>query len=94
MSEPRLAREQFQIAISLGVASEFEAHARYRISLNYFRAGAFAQAKYNLEKIIQSDHADTLGLPRRSVYEQLYRTCMELGDAESSEKYHRLSTSA
>src|SRR5262249_48725035 len=50
--ETDLAKHEYLRAIELGLESDFEGKARYRLSMLYFANAAFAQAKLHLENAL------------------------------------------
>jgi tetratricopeptide (TPR) repeat protein len=86
-----LAEAQYRAAIDLGLKNEFEAHAHYKIAINYFKAGAFAQTKQHLEIIVENGPSDIPNLPMRYVYEQLSRACHYLGERDNADRYMKMA---
>ena len=92
-SDPNLAKESFLHAIRLGLDSQFEASARYRLARLYFNSGAFAQAKFHLESaLLVSEGVADLEL-KRDIYRSLSRTCHFLGEEHEERKYTKLGQS-
>jgi pentatricopeptide repeat protein len=88
------AKVEYLRAVDLLLKNDFEAHARYSVARLYFNERAFAQAKYQLEMILQLQQTEIPNLPKHYVFEQLSRACHYLGDEESAERYHRLGESS
>jgi tetratricopeptide (TPR) repeat protein len=85
-----LAKQELLRAIDCRLANDTEVHARYRLGLLYFADHAFAQAKHQLEAILEGHPGDILNLPRKYIYEQLSTTCHYLGDEELAKRYRQL----
>lgn len=87
------AKAEYLRAADLLLKNDFEAHARYNVAKLYFNERAFAQAKYQLEMILQTQQAEIPNLPKHYVFEQLSRVCHYLGDEENAERYLSLGES-
>jgi tetratricopeptide (TPR) repeat protein len=85
------AKEHYLQAIGVGLKSDLEAHAQYRVALIYFNTSAFAQAKHHLEAILQARDSDIPNLPKQYIYEQLSRTCHYLGEEQDAQRYASLA---
>jgi hypothetical protein len=68
--------------VGFGLKNEFEKRARYRLAIICFNARAFAQAKQQLEMILQNRLDSTSVVPLRYVDEQLAHTYRHLGDKQ------------
>jgi len=85
------AAEEYFRVIGFNLRSEFQEQARYHLARLLIRNRAFAQAKKQLELILE-EFADRAPVVERSfVYEQLSTVCRCLGDPANSERYKRLA---
>ena len=91
LHESDRAKKAYLLAIDCDVESTIRAEARYRVAILYFKEGAFAQAKRQLEMILANHNGDLPNLPQSYVYEQLARTCNYLGQARDAEKYMKMA---
>jgi hypothetical protein len=57
----------------------------------YFLTGGFAQAKHQLEFILQTYQDEVPNVPRKYVYQQLTRVCHYLGEKEDEKRYGKLA---
>jgi len=83
-----LAKEQFLKVIQLDQDNELQAEARYRLAAIYFREGALAQAKLQLEEVVSV--FGTRSEPKRhrkGIYELISKTCHHLGEEDSARTY-------
>lgn len=87
-----LGKQAFLRVIAFSLITESEVQARYRLAVEYFRDGAFAQAKHQLETLLSGYKAEFSSVPLRYVYEQLSRACHYLGEAENERQYAAMST--
>jgi len=87
------AGEYFHV-IGFNLRDAFEEQARYRLSALLLRTGAFAQARKQLEMILEEFADRAPFVPRSFVYEQLSIVCRSLCDEASSERYKRLAAMA
>lgn len=87
------AKVEYLKAVDFLLNNDFEAHARYSIAKLYFNERAFAQAKYQLEMILQTQQDDISNLPKHYIFEQISRVCHYLGEEENAEHYLRLGES-
>jgi len=92
-NEGPLAKEQFLRAIGFGMVNDFEVEARYRVAALYMADHGFAQAKYQLESIIQTCPQGLPHVPRRDVYEQLSQACRYLGEKDNAQRYKEIAES-
>lgn len=91
LGERRPAKEQFQRAIEYGFKNDSEAQARYNLGVIYFLDGGFAQAKYQLETVLQDNPQGMIpNVPRKDVYQQLSRVSHYRGDKENAKRYAKL----
>jgi tetratricopeptide (TPR) repeat protein len=88
------AKREYHRVVSLNFKSEHEERARYGLSRMYFMAGGFAQARKQLETILQESTGVSHPVPREHVYLQLSRTCRCLGDGANERRYADLARSA
>ncbi len=91
LHEERLAKEEFLRAIEFGLKNSVEAQARYNVGVVSFLDGGFAQAKHQLEWILQTYPGEIPNLSRKDVYQQLSRTYHYLGDRDNAERYKKLA---
>ena len=91
LHEDRLAKEAFLSAIEFDLKNKIEAEARYRVGVLYFLTGGFAQAKHQLEVILQTYRDEVPNVPRKYVYQQLSRACHYLGEKENEKRYAKLA---
>jgi tetratricopeptide (TPR) repeat protein len=95
LQEDRLAKEEFLRAIGSGLNNGVEARARYNLGVVSFREGGFAQAKHQLEWLLQNYPQEEIpNVPRKYVYLQLSRTYHYLGDKENAKRYKKLAESS
>jgi tetratricopeptide (TPR) repeat protein len=91
LHEEGRAKKEFLRVIALNVKNSVEAQAHYRVGILYFTEGAFAQAKQQLEMILQTYQGDIPNLPLKYVYEQLSRACHYLGEERNAKEYIKRS---
>jgi tetratricopeptide (TPR) repeat protein len=91
LREDRLAKEELLRALEFGLKNGFEAEARFRVAVLYFLDGGFAQAKYQLESILQVYPQEIPRVPRKFVYQQLSRVYHYLGEKENADRYKKLA---
>jgi tetratricopeptide (TPR) repeat protein len=77
------ARVEFLRVISFNLENEIEERSRYRLAVLCFKARAFAQARQQLEAILQNYPNESAVVPRKHVYEQLAHTYCYLGDKKT-----------
>jgi tetratricopeptide (TPR) repeat protein len=95
LHEDRLAKEEYLRAIEFGLNNSVEARARYCLAVVSFLEGGFAQAKYQLEWLLQAYPQEEIpNVPRKYVYQQLSRTYHYLGDKENAKRYKKLAESS
>jgi tetratricopeptide (TPR) repeat protein len=92
-SESSLAKEEFLLAIELGLDAHFEASARYRVAMVYFTNGALGQAKLHLECALAVPGGVADLELRTYIYQGLSRTCHYLGEFEEEQRYLKLAQS-
>ena len=85
------AKEAYFRFIGLNFQDDFEEQARYRLSGLLVRTGAFAQARKQLESILEEFAGRAPFVPRSYVYKQLSIVCSLLGDKVNCERYSRLA---
>jgi tetratricopeptide (TPR) repeat protein len=85
------AKQEFLRVINFNLKNDVEERARYRLALLCFNARAFAQAKQQLEMILQNHPNETAVVPRKHVYEQLAHTYRYLGDKTNAKAYMDLA---
>jgi tetratricopeptide (TPR) repeat protein len=85
------AKQEFLRVINFNLKNEIEERARYRLALLCFNARAFAQAKQQLEAILENHPDSTAVVPRKHVYEQLAHTYRYLGDETNARVYMDLA---
>lgn len=81
------AKKEFLAVIAFNIENDIEAQAHYRVGVLYFREGAFAQAKQQLERLLQTHQGEIPNLPVKYVYEQLSRACHYLGEERNAKEY-------
>jgi tetratricopeptide (TPR) repeat protein len=89
----RAVDEYFRV-IGFNLRNEFEEQARCRLATLLVGTRAFAQARKQLEFVLEefSDRAPVV--PRSFVYGQLSIVCRCLGDQANSERYRQLANTA
>jgi len=92
--EAESARLEFHRVIGFGFKNDLEEHARYRLSRLCFNARAFAQARKQLETILEDRPDGKFVVPIKEVYRGLSRSCHFLGDTESAKRYMELAEKA
>jgi tetratricopeptide (TPR) repeat protein len=90
--ETETAKRELNCVIGFGLRNDLEEHARYRLSRLCFMSGAYAQARQQLETILQDHPNGDFTVSRRYVYEALSRTYRQLGDIANAEHYKDLAT--
>lgn len=94
-NDPEAAKQQFTNVISYGLNNDIEERALYRLAILYFKAGALAQAKQQLETILSRESEDQApAVPRKQVYQGLARTYHSLGDSANANHYAELAKRA
>lgn len=84
------AAEYFH-TIGFNVRDSFEEQARYRLARLLMRTGAFAQARKQLELILEESAGRAPFVPRTYVYEHLSVVSRGLGDEASCTRYRQLA---
>ncbi len=92
-NDTEAAKQEFNRVVAFGLKNDLEEQARYRVALLYFKAHGFAQARLQLEMILQ-DYPEGGVVSRKYVYEQLAHTCRHLGDSENERLYMDLAKRA
>jgi tetratricopeptide (TPR) repeat protein len=87
------AKEEFFRIIAAGLKNEIEAHARYRLSVIYFTEGGFAQAREQLETLLQEFSTNDT-FKHKDVYRGLSQICERLGDSAAARHYADLERAA
>jgi tetratricopeptide (TPR) repeat protein len=85
------AKEEFLRVINFGLRNDLEERARYSLAIICFNAGAFAQAKQQLEMILQSHPDEPPAVSRKYVYEQLAHIYRHLGDKTNAKLWMDLA---
>jgi tetratricopeptide (TPR) repeat protein len=88
------AKREFLRVVAFNLKNDLEEQARYRLSRLYVRAHGFAQARKQLETIIQEFSAENNVVPRKYIYEQLSKVCACLGDKANETLYMALAKTA
>jgi hypothetical protein len=88
------AAEEYFRVIGFNLRNEFEEQARYYLARWLVRTGAFAQARKQLELILEEFSDQVPVVPRSHVYEQLSTVFCCLGDQVNAELYKRLAEMA
>jgi tetratricopeptide (TPR) repeat protein len=91
LQEDRLAKEEFLRTIDFALKNSVEAQARYNLGVVAFLDGAFAQARHQLESILETYPGEIPNVSRKDVYFQLSRTYHYLGDKENATHYKKLA---
>jgi len=87
------AKREYYRVIELNLKSEHEERARYALARIYCMGGGFAQARRQLETLLQDRPGPAYAVPREYVYVQLSMACHGLGDAEGERLYSDLAKS-
>src|SRR5262249_16298210 len=85
------AKEEFIRAVGFALKNDVEERALYRLAILHYKAGALAEAKHQLEIILQDFPNESRGVPRKQVYEGLSQTCRYLGDKANAKRYMDLA---
>jgi pentatricopeptide repeat protein len=93
-TETEAAKQEYFRAIGFGFKNDIEERALYRLAVLYFKAGALAQAKQQLETILRDFPGQSSAVPRKYVYEQLSHTFRHLGDKANEKVYTELARRA
>jgi tetratricopeptide (TPR) repeat protein len=91
LDEDKPAKDEFLRAIQFGLKNDGEAQARYSLGVVSFRDGGFAQAKHQLEFLLQNYPQEIPNVSRKDVYQQLSRVYHYLGDKEKAERLKKLA---
>lgn len=84
-NDTTLAIQAFLHVLGLRLGNDVEEKARYRLARRLSEAGAYAQARKQLELIVEGYSDRNSAVPRKYVYTQLAHVCGRLGDVEGSE---------
>ena len=84
------AKEAYLCAIAIDHKTRSDTQARYNLARLYAIDGAWAQAKMQLETILNDCIPDSTAMTLASIYERLSITCRQLGDQEKANYYARL----
>ena len=82
-----LAKEAFSRAIGHELRNDIEAQSRYRLALLNVNEGAYAQAKYQLEALLQMPESNVVSVSQKFIYEQLSIVCRYLGEMKDAQRY-------
>jgi hypothetical protein len=91
LHEEDAAKEELLRAIRFGLKNDAEVEPRYRVGVLYFVDGGFAQAKRQLESILETHLEGTKATPSKLIYYQLSRVCHYLGEKENARRYTKLA---
>ena len=92
-NDTEAAKQEFNRVVAFGLKNELEEQARYHMAVLYFNDRAFAQARLQLEMILQ-DYPEGGAFSRKDVYEHLSQTCRYLGDSANERLYKDLAKRA
>jgi len=93
-NDAHAAKEEFIRVVGFGLKNDVEEESRYRLAILHYKAGALAQAKQQLEMILQDFPNQSSAVPRKQVYEALSQTCHYLGDKANAKLYMDLAKGA
>jgi tetratricopeptide (TPR) repeat protein len=86
------AKHEFIRAITFGLKNDIEERALWRLGILYYKAGALAQAKQQLETILRDFPSQNPAISRKQIYEALSQTHRDLGDKDNAKHYSDLAT--
>jgi tetratricopeptide (TPR) repeat protein len=85
------AKQEFFHTIGLNLNNDHEERARYRLARLLVGEYAFAQARKQLEMIVQNYESRAPTVSAKYVYQQLSHVCSHLGDAKAEKLYADLA---
>ncbi len=88
------AKQEYFRVIGLNLKNDLEERARYRLSRLLYRSGALAQARKQLEIIVDTYPKTDAAVPPTYVYKQLSQVCRYLGDKKKARLYWDLAETA
>jgi len=88
------AKREFFRVVAFTLKNDLEEQARYRLSTLYFMARGFAQARKQLETIVQEFPSESNVVSRKYIYEQLSKVCHYLDDQPNEKLYMDLAKTA
>jgi len=90
-NDAEAAKQEFIRVVGFGLKNDVEERALWRLGILYYKAGALAQAKQQLETILRDFPTQNPAVPRKQVYEGLAQTYRHLGDKENEKFYMDLA---
>jgi tetratricopeptide (TPR) repeat protein len=93
-NDAEAAKQEFIRVAGFGLKNDVEERALWRLGILYYKAGALAQAKQQLETILRDFPSQSSAVPRRQVYEALSQTYRYLGDRANEKLYTDLAKRA
>ena len=88
------AKREYLIAVGLNIKNDIEEQARWRLARLFYSDGALAQARKQLEVILQEVPDQNAVIPRKWVYQQLSMVSRYLGDKANAKIYMDLAKAA
>jgi tetratricopeptide (TPR) repeat protein len=88
------AKREYLIAVGFNIKNDIEEQARWRLALLFYTDGALAQARKQLEVILQEVPDQNAVIPRKWVYQQLSMVSRYLGDKANAKIYMDLAKAA
>jgi len=86
------AKREFFRVVGFNLKNGVEEQARYRLARLHVKAYAFAQARKQLEIILDEHSGPNYAVPCKYIYEQLSHVCTHLGDNPSAKLYMDLAS--
>jgi len=93
LGERQPAKQEFLRAVGFNLKNDTDAQARYHLGVLYFLDSGFAQARHQLEAILENYPQEIPNVPRKDIYLQLSRVYHYLGEKENAKRYAKLAES-
>jgi tetratricopeptide (TPR) repeat protein len=94
INDEEAAKQEFFGAVGLNLKNDLEERARYRLARLLVKSGGFAQARVQLEAIVQEYRNRAPEVPQAYVYELLSQVHSNLGDAAAAKRFSELAAAA
>jgi len=90
-NDTEAAEQEFIQVVGFGLKNDIDERALWRLGILYYKAGALAQAKQQLETILRDFPSQGTAVSREQVYEALSQTYRYLGDEANAKLYMGLA---
>jgi hypothetical protein len=90
-NDAEAAKQEFIRVVNFGLRNDVEERALWHLGISYYKAGALAQARQQLETILRDFSSQSPAVPRKQIYEALSQTYRYLGDKANAKLYMGLA---